>query len=66
MVEVGERVRRGGGVLESGLRSGLKGEEEGEGKGMSLREGKVKARGVGEMMATVGGSGVSVATSRSV
>ena len=65
IVDVGESVRTGGGVLESGLRSGLKGEEDGEAKRMSFTEGKVKARGVGEMIVRVGASGASVAISRS-
>ena len=64
-MDVGDSVRMGGGV-ESGFRSGLNGEEDGDGKGRSLIiGGNVKARGVGEMIATVGHSGESVATSRS-
>lgn len=61
--ELGESVRiRGGGVVHdeeaSVRRSGSKGEEHGEEKGLSVRlwvTGKVKARGVGEIMASVGG-----------
>ena len=41
------------------LRSGSKGEADGDAKGGSFL-GKVKARGVGERMATVGVSGSSV------
>lgn len=66
MDEVGENVRSGGGVQVSRFKSGSKGELDGEAKGASLLIGKVKARGVGEMIATVGGSGASVVTSRSV
>lgn len=69
--ESGERVRMIlGGVIHdvkaSERRSGSNGEEDGEEKGLSLRLcviGKVKARGVGEMMARVGGCGASVVTS---
>lgn len=63
---VGESARRSGGVDAMDLRSGSKGEPDGEAKGASLMEGKVKARGVGERMATVGvvGSSVMVVTSR--
>lgn len=61
----GEKDRKGsGGVEGMDFRIGSKGELDGEvGKRVSLI-GKVNARGVGEMMATVGGSGASVDTSR--
>ena len=65
MEDVGEKVRNGGGVQLSRFRSGSKGEQDGVEKGASLLIGKVKARGVGEMIATVGGTGASVVTSRS-
>ena len=45
------------------LRSGSKGELDGDAKEGSFL-GKVKARGVGEMMETVGGGGASGDTSR--
>ena len=62
--DVGEKGRIGGGVEGMDFKVGSKGEPDGEvGKRVSLI-GKVNARGVGEMMATVGGSGASVATSR--
>ena len=66
--EVGERGRMGGGVEGMDFRVGSKGELDGEcGKRVSLI-GKVNARGVGEIIATVGGGGcgASVATSRAV
>jgi len=68
----GTKVEGGGGVEEeedckaSERRSGSKGDEEGEEKGLSERLceiGKVKARGVGEMMESVGSWGASVVTS---
>ena len=67
----GEMVRMEiGGVVHdvkvSGRRSGSKGELDGDEKGLSVRLcviGKVKARGVGEMMARVGACNASVATS---
>jgi hypothetical protein len=60
-----------GGVVQfnargSRLRSGSKGELDGDEKGLSvmlLLIGKVKARGVGDMMDNVGGCGASVVTS---
>ena len=62
--DVGEKGRRGGGVEGMDFKVGSKGELDGElGKRVSLI-GKVNARGVGEMMDTVGGSGASVETSR--
>ena len=64
MEEVGEKGRGRGGGVHTDFRSGSKGELDGEvGKRVSLI-GKVKARGVGEMMDTVGGGGASVDTSR--
>lgn len=63
--ESGDRVRIHE-IKLSERRSGSNGEEDGEEKGLSLRLcviGKVKARGVGEMMARVGGCGASVVTS---
>ena len=57
--DAGESGRCGGGVDVMDLRSGSKGELDGEAKGGSCL-GKVKARGVGERMATVGVSGSSV------
>lgn len=63
MDDVGESVRAGGGVAD--FKSGSKGELDGEAKGASLI-GKVNARGVGEMIATVGGGGTSVETSSAV
>lgn len=51
---------------ETGRRSGSKGEFEGDEYGLSARlcvEGKVKARGVGEIMAKAGACGDSVVTS---
>ena len=59
MEDVGERARWGGGVEAMDLRSGSKGELDGEAKGGACL-GKVKAGGVGERMATVGVSGSSV------
>ena len=62
--DVGEKGRRGGGVEGMDFKVGSKGELDGEfGKRVSLI-GKVNARGVGEMMETMGGSGASVDTSR--
>ena len=62
--DVGEKGRRGGGVEGMDFKVGSKGELDGEfGKRVSWI-GKVKARGVGEMMETVGGGGASVDTSR--
>ncbi len=62
--DVGEKGRRGGGVEGMDFKVGSKGELDGEvGKRVSLI-GKVKARGVGEMMDTIGGGGASVDTSR--
>ena len=66
--KVGEWVRMSvGGVVHvkaSGRKSGSKGEPDGEEKGLSvLLIGKVKARGVGDMMDSVGGCGPSVITS---
>ena len=64
--DVGERGRMGGGVEGMDFKVGSKGELDGEvGKRVSLI-GKVKARGVGEMMDMVGGGGTSVETSRCV
>ena len=61
----GEKGRKGGGVEGMDFNVGSKGELDGElGKRVSVI-GKVNARGVGEMMATVGGGGTSVETSRS-
>ena len=57
--DAGEKARWSGGVDRMDLRSGSKGELDGEAKGGSCL-GKVKARGVGERMATVGVSGSSV------
>ena len=58
--DVGEKGRKGGGVEGMDFKVGSKGELDGEvGKRVSLI-GKVKARGVGERMATVGVSGSSV------
>ena len=68
----GESVRKsvggGEGVEINVLRSGSKGDEEGETEGVVsfLWIGKVKARGVGEMMARVGGWRASVVTSSAV
>ena len=60
---VGEKGRGGGGVEGMDFKVGSKGEADGEeGKRVSVI-GKVKARGVGEKMATVGVSGSSVVTS---
>ena len=62
--DVGEKGRKGGGVEGMDFKVGSKGELDGEiGKRVSWI-GKVNARGVGEMMETVGGSGASVDTSR--
>ena len=62
--DVGERGRMGGGVEGMDFKVGSKGELDGEvGKRVSVI-GKVNARGVGEMMETVGGGGASVDTSR--
>lgn len=62
----GEKGRKGGGVEGIDFKVGSKGELDGElGKRVSVI-GKVNARGVGEMMDTVGGGGTSVETSRSV
>ena len=58
---------RGGGVENvSGPRSGSNGELDGEGEGEWTFMGNVKARGVGEMMFSMGvlGSGSATATSR--
>ena len=64
--DVGEKGRMGGGVEGMDFKVGSKGELDGElGKRVSLI-GKVNARGVGEMMETVGGGGASVDTSRAV
>ncbi len=64
MDDVGENDRKGGGVEGIDFKVGSKGELDGEfGKRVSWI-GKVKARGVGEMMDTVGGGGASVDTSR--
>ncbi len=61
----GEKGRKGGGVEGIDFKVGSKGELDGEwGKRVSVI-GKVNARGVGEMMDTVGGGGTSVETSRS-
>ena len=62
---MGEKGRGRGGGVHTDFRSGSKGELDGElGKRVSVI-GKVNARGVGEMMDTVGGGGTSVETSRS-
>ena len=63
----GEKDRKGsGGVEGMDFKVGSKGELDGElGKRVSLI-GKVNARGVGEMMETVGGGGASVDTSRAI
>ena len=58
MDDVGENARCGGGVEVMDFRSGSKGELDGDAKGGSFL-GKVKARGVGERMASVGVSGSS-------
>lgn len=62
MDDAGVSARCGGGVELMDFRSGSKGEQDGVPKGGSCL-GKVKARGVGEKMATVGVSGSSVVTS---
>lgn len=67
MAESGVRVRNTarGVARRSGLRLGSNGEAEGDAKGVEEdAEAKVNARGVGEMMESVGGSGASVVTSR--
>jgi hypothetical protein len=62
-------LREGGGGVEnvSGPRSGSNGELDGEGEGEWTFMGNVKARGVGEMIFSMGvlGSGSATATSRS-
>jgi len=60
-------LREGGGVENvSGVRSGSKGELDGEGEGVWTFMGKVKARGVGEMTLKMGVvvTGSATATSR--
>jgi len=60
-------LRVGGGVVNvSILRSGSKGELDGEGEGVWTFMGKVKARGVGEMTLSIGVvvTGSATATSR--
>ena len=64
--DVGERGRMGGGVEGMDFKVGSKGEPDGEvGKRVSLI-GKVNAHGIGQMMKTVGGGGVSADTSRAI